>query len=764
MSIKSKLSLSISGIVAFILFLNIGIHYMSSKSAREELLEQQLHTIAEQLVVTIESTEQMKMSMEYELGRKLRIAALLAKAKLDPDIAAITNEQLVSLAQEIEIDDITLWQQIDGENVVVRSSNPDELHISSKTWDYWNMALHDIFAMKKVNAGKGQTAPYYWSGPINYAFSDPSDINKWGYYYDGTTNYMINTMVNVAANSQFDFLNGTNNVIHKMLSQESGLLEITAFDPEFFGEEPIIKMKQGIPVHNLDVKAIPFGTYHYPNHKKDFDRMTEALNSRQSLSFDDKINGLDLVRSYIPIEVAGRPYVIGVSFDNRIIQEPVQKQLLMHALISLVLILLTMLFSYSVAGHMIRPLQQILHKVNDIASGSFTYKLSIDRRDELGTLSTRINTMGMNLQQYMTQLKDTASELRSTKQYLESFFNHTSDAIHVIDLDRNVVQVNDAFETIYGWSESEILGHPLPNIPEDQRLAYEQLLIKILNGGSVTDYETTRYTKDGQSIDVSITVSPVRDEHEQIVAVASISRNITSRKQAEEMIRRSEKLSVVGQLAAGVAHEIRNPLTTLRGFVQLHQKNGALTPLHLNLMMAELDQINMIVSEFLVLAKPQANRFERVIVEELICDIIMLLDSSAKLGNVDLVYRNVEDRDVPPIYGVSNQLKQVFVNVLKNGIEAMAENGGELVIELSCRGSDTVVIRFIDQGCGISDEDKVRIGEPFFTKKESGSGLGLMVCQQIITNHKGSLTFDSELGQGTTVEIALPVMQQEQSA
>jgi signal transduction histidine kinase len=254
---------------------------------------------------------------------------------------------------------------------------------------------------------------------------------------------------------------------------------------------------------------------------------------------------------------------------------------------------------------------------------------------------------------------------------------------------------------------------------------------------------------------VSITVSPIRDEEDRIIAFAEISRNITARKQTEEVIRRSEKLSVIGQLAAGVAHEIRNPLTTLRGFVQLNKQQGALSDAYLDIMLSELDRINFIVSEFLVLAKPQVGQFVPVDMRSLLSDMISLLDSQASLISASFDTRFSEH--VPLIDCDANQLKQVFINIIKNSLEAMEDGGGTITVELDYDSADhAAVIRVKDQGRGISEEDLPKIGEPFFTSKTSGNGLGLMVSHRIIANHKGTMNYSSKLGEGTCVEIRLP--------
>lgn len=752
MSMKAKLSFSISIIVAIILILNIVFYYASSEQSQEDLMEQRVHAIAKQIGVTIETVEKSRQFMGDELGKKLYMAALVAKERLDPDINHITNEQLVKLKQELGLDDITLWQRIDGDVVTTRSSNPDEIGLNSATWDYWNVAFQQLFDKHRVTIPEGQKLPNYWSGPMNYATSNSAQINKWGYYYDGTTNYMINTIVNTLNMYEYDYLNGTNSVISKILAERPALLEVTGFNPEFFGKTPIIKIKKGIPVYNLDVRDVSFGQYTYKD-PEDSVHLQQVLNTGELLTVKSKISGHRVIKSFIPI-VADKTYVIGLTFDHNTMQQPIKDQLLIQALISLGLVIFTMISSYFIAGYMMRSLNQILFKVNAIAAGNFQATINIQNKDELGLLAARVNSMGRNLLEYTTQLKNTASELRNTKQYLESFFNHTSDAIHVVDLDGIIIQVNNAFETIFGWQWAEVVGSALPNIPEEHQAAYKDIIAIIMNGGSVTDYETVRYTKSGEVIDISMTVSAIRDEQEEIIAIATISRNITLRKQTEEMILRSEKLSIVGQLAAGVAHEVRNPLTTLRGFVQYQKQTGSLTPAHLDLMLEELDQINMIVSEFLVIAKPQANNYSSLDVYSLVSGIMLLLDSEAKQNHVELEL--LSETDVPAITGVADQLKQVFINIVKNGIEAMP-NGGKLTAQIAGRGGNEVVIQFTDEGSGIPEEDMRRLGEPFFTRKPHGSGLGVMVSQQIIANHNGRISFHSKAGEGTRVEISLPV-------
>lgn len=754
MTIKAKLSIFIFALVAAILVLNISIYYASTSSDLSNRAKQQMNVIAKQVGATVEATQQSRRYMEESSGVMLRNAAIAAKERLSPRIDRVTNEELAGLSKELGVGHITLWvRKTDGDIVAAKSSDPEELGQSSRTWDYWFTAFNQLFDDRKVTIPQGQKLEHFWSGPINFATSNPEHINKWGYYYDGTTDYIINPFIDAQQFLDYEKTAGTEAVIAKIMRDNKDVLDITGFDPRYFGKEKIIKYKKGKPVFNLDVRDVVFGSYRYSD-PSDGSYILQAAESGETIAVQKKIGGTRVLKSFIPVSGPDLSYVIGFSFNGESLRSQVNRQLVLQVIISSMLLAAALVASYLLAGFMLRPVNRILATVNEIAVGRFGSKLEIRSKDELGLLSSRINAMGDSLQHYTSRLKESAEELRSTKQYLESFVNHTSDAIHVSDLEGRVTQVNRAFETMYGWSEEEILGKALRNVPEELEKEFGDVWDTVLAGGAVADLETVRYAKDGKPFDVSLTVSSIRDEAERIVAVATISRNITARKQTEEMLRRSEKLSVVGQLAAGVAHEIRNPLTTLRGFVQLQQQQGSIPPAYLQIMLSELDRINYIVSELLIFAKPQADRFRLAPIADIIRDIVLLLDSQARMNNVRIETRFSEE--LPDIRCEVNQLKQVFLNVLKNGMEAMPD-GGVLFVEAYRAPRDGgVVVRVTDQGEGIPEEHLARLGEPFFSTKESGNGLGLMVSQQIISNHKGTMRFESKLGEGTTVELRLP--------
>ncbi len=248
-------------------------------------------------------------------------------------------------------------------------------------------------------------------------------------------------------------------------------------------------------------------------------------------------------------------------------------------------------------------------------------------------------------------------------------------------------------------------------------------------------------------------------ENGQVRRVFGVIQDITeheaaqkSLRDSEELLRRTEKLSVVGQLAAGLAHEIRNPLTALKGFTQLciHSLTGRESR-YLEIMQGELDRIEGIVNELLVLAKPQTMTYSSVDMRTILYEVGELLSGQASLYNVRILH---EFQEIPRLRVEPGQIKQVCINVMKNAIEAMP-NGGLVTVRLRIE-EGVVAIEIADEGEGMPHEIVSRLGEPFYTTKEGGTGLGLLVSQQIMTHHGGTLNIESQVGHGTCVCLRLP--------
>ncbi|WP_249593855.1 ATP-binding protein [Peribacillus frigoritolerans] len=330
---------------------------------------------------------------------------------------------------------------------------------------------------------------------------------------------------------------------------------------------------------------------------------------------------------------------------------------------------------------------------------------------------------------------------------------NTSDLIVVMDKGNSICYFSPSHKFVLGYEESVLKGIKLSTLihPDDVSMFKDTLNGMFQNRHSQSIEFRFQHIK-GHWVDLESRCMPVKDENQSIEHIVMISRDISERKKSEEILLQSEKLSIVGELAAGVAHEIRNPLTTIKGFVQISKEENNFD-FH-DLLLSELERIETITTELLSLGKPQAIQLNRMNLRDLIESTLELLTPQFKMNDIQFTL-SVEES---PIFITceKNQLKQVFLNILKNAIEAMNQ-GGEIHINLRRDSDGSCIISFKDQGRGIPQELLPRLGEPFYTLKEKGTGLGLMICHKIIKQHDGNIVYQSKVNEGTLVEITLPL-------
>jgi PAS domain S-box-containing protein len=333
------------------------------------------------------------------------------------------------------------------------------------------------------------------------------------------------------------------------------------------------------------------------------------------------------------------------------------------------------------------------------------------------------------------------------------------DTIAIIGDDRWEYVNRSGLQMFEADNEDEMIGksvylHLQPRFHSVMR----NMLDKQDAGARPEPVELEWYTAKGRPLHTEVVKASADLPGKQAVQV--IIRDISERKKNEELLINSEKLYVAGQLAAGIAHEIRNPLTSLKGFLQLMATGRLASKNYFDIMNSELTRIESIVSELLMLSKPQIYELAHTDIRILLGDTMTLLGAQAILHNIEM--EAALGDEALWVKGVENQLKQVFINVLKNAIEAMAD-GGKVSIS-SGREGGHVVVRIQDDGPGIPEQQLAKIGQPFYTTKEKGTGLGLMVTYKIVDNHNGRISAKSMLGWGTTFEISLPYCKPPDSA
>jgi len=381
-----------------------------------------------------------------------------------------------------------------------------------------------------------------------------------------------------------------------------------------------------------------------------------------------------------------------------------------------------------------------IHDGNGGISGVFGISKDISERKHA---EEQLRRSEANLRQALERLHDTEALFRLISE-------HAQDAITLSTPDGIVQYMSPGVTGLTGYTPEEVVGrkrtdfyhvedHPKVGVPEGQE--------------SFVSVNRIRH-KDGHYVWIETSQKLIRDERGNVVNILGIGRDVSIRVEAEELMLKSEKLKLTGQLAAGIAHEIRNPLTAIKGFLQFMRTGHAFKPEYVDVMGAELKRIETILTELLLLAKPNATSFARKDLTDIVGQVVTLMETEAHLTGTELVLRT--DGEALPIECDENRLKQVFINFVKNGIEAMPK-GGKLNVETRREGVEAV-LTFADEGVGIPEETLRRIGQPFFTTKEKGTGLGLAVSFTIVESHRGTVSIESEVGKGTTITVRLPLL------
>ncbi len=362
----------------------------------------------------------------------------------------------------------------------------------------------------------------------------------------------------------------------------------------------------------------------------------------------------------------------------------------------------------------------------------------------------------------LTESEEKFKRLSDSTNYV---FNNLNQAVFQVDPQGKLTLLNPAWETLTGFKLQESLGENLFSFiyHDDRYLANEEAQKYIENRATSIQEEVRIKKKDGGFIWLEFNTKINYDASGIVESAVGTLTDITHWKLSESKLLQmnenlsihSEKMGVIAQMSAAIAHEVRNPLTSISGFVQLLKENKHLSDEYIEVIYSEIDRINLVLSEMLLLAKPEVVSFKRIDLTQTLGNVFALISSEANMKSIQLT---LQPSPHPIwVYGEENRLKQVFINIIKNAIEAM-ETGGRIKVYLD-EQKDFVSIFVKDTGPGIPKEILGMIGQPFYTSKEKGTGLGLTICFKIIENHKGKIHISSEAGQGTTFEVILPVDQ-----
>jgi two-component system sensor histidine kinase PilS (NtrC family) len=395
-------------------------------------------------------------------------------------------------------------------------------------------------------------------------------------------------------------------------------------------------------------------------------------------------------------------------------------------------------------------------------------------------------------------LEQRGLDLRNLQTLHEAIVSNISSGLMTLDLKGSVVSFNEAAERITGytfaslrdrsWQESPFAGCP----PMTEFFA--EAAAPLVN--SIAEISLRR--RDGRVIPVGFSCSPLRQADGTAAGLVAIFQDLTERKRVEEQLRRADRLAALGQLAANIAHEVRNPLAAISGAVEVLRDDFTLTGGNrqlLDLLLGEAHRLKLITGQFLDFAKPQSLLFRPCAVRPLVEETLRLLERSGE-RHPNMTWTVIENTPDAHVLADADQFRQVVWNLCLNAIQAMP-GGGVLTVSLSCgsppegsqlgnssRGQlgrneaadskyqfatqpfvdqstarsgsgDWVEIAFQDNGTGMTPDDLQRIFDPFFTTRPSGTGLGLAIARKILDSMSGHISVESSVGSGTTFRVWL---------
>ena len=352
----------------------------------------------------------------------------------------------------------------------------------------------------------------------------------------------------------------------------------------------------------------------------------------------------------------------------------------------------------------------------------------------------------------------------------EDVFESLSEGIVAVDLALRVTIFNQAAEKISEVSRGVVLGRPAADVfRKDGRIA-GMLEKTVIEGKLFAEYDEKLHRRFSGPLPVGITTSQIFDNSGTLLGAVAVIKDLSGVKSLEAGSLRKERLAYIGTFAANLAHEIKNPLSGIRGAAQLLSKkvkDGGLGE-YTGIIIKEADRLDRILNAMLDFARPARLIKKDVNIHKALDSVILLLEQDASTE----LFRKEYDPSLPPVFGDEGQLTQVFLNLIKNAKEAVTQNGHitvvtRMITEFHLTDTGTkpggagkmASVEIRDNGCGIKPEDLEKIFTPFFTTKPRGSGLGMAISLKIIKEHGGLLKIDSAPGRGTTVAVLLPVIQ-----
>jgi two-component system, NtrC family, sensor kinase len=354
-------------------------------------------------------------------------------------------------------------------------------------------------------------------------------------------------------------------------------------------------------------------------------------------------------------------------------------------------------------------------------------------------------------------------ESRYLKDYLTKLVDHANAPIAMLGRRRDIRVVNQALLGITGLERDAVIGQDfLDLVPESERNHLLPVFVNALRGKPVSNFELSLLRHDGSMARIAVNVASILSPDGEVEGVIAIGRDRTEVRELEKQVIHAEKLATLGQLAAGVVHELNNPLTSISAYGEYLLKKSEATGgdegdrEKLRRIVEGADRILRFTRDLVTYARPSPEKPRFIAIDRVLDQAVMFCEHVLAEGgaSVDKSYA----ADLPPIYGVEGQLHQVFINLITNACHAVPHGAGRLLVETADGSPGLLEVRISDNGRGIPEDQVEKIFEPFFSTKGEGkgTGLGLSIVRNIVEQHGGTIDVSSTVGGGTTFSVQLP--------
>lgn len=445
----------------------------------------------------------------------------------------------------------------------------------------------------------------------------------------------------------------------------------------------------------------------------------------------------DIMNAMVPLIRGGE--VIGYVWANELTSDVAAQMRKMEHNILLILVVgmsIGMFIALQIANALGGSIDKIIRSIDEIGN-DLSYRLP-SIKGVLGKIPIAVN--------------EQMNRLVETKTHTEVIVSSVSDGIITLNNEGLVTEWNQAATSITSYTRDEMIGKPYLSI-FDEKFAGHSLLLNTWQTGETHHSMDTQFpAKNGEKIPINASTALLKKQGGQTVGVAVVFRDLREKRRMEEQIRRADHLRALGELAAGMAHEIRNPLTSIKAFTQITEESmqdDDPNREYMGIIVKEVERINGLVEQLLLFGRPSIQKENQVSVPELIKQSILLLEHDLRKKELKVI-KQLEDISM---FADCNLIQQIIINLLLNAIQAV-DHGGTLEIK-TFTAADRIGMSYFNTGSHIEDHHKDTVFNPFFTSKEKGMGLGLSVTQNIVNLYKGTIFFEN-INHGVKFQVEFP--------